>query len=175
MVVYDVGANVGHYTLALSRLVGDSGRVYSFEPGVRWAYFLRRHIELNALRNVTLVQAAVSDSVGLVQFTGWAIDNEGSCVVPSISLDGFMAAGFPPPAFIKMDIEGAEASALQGARDLLSNVKPAWLLATHSEGLRSFCQSLLAQNGYRFTSFDCVSDPGSSPDFVAFAKTHSKS
>ena len=167
MVVYDVGANVGYYTLALSRLVGDSGRVYSFEPGVRWAYYLRRHIELNALRNVTVVQAAVSDSAALVRFSGWEIDDEGSYVVPSISLDGFIAAGFPPPDFIKMDIEGAEGAALHGARDLLSSAKPSWLLATHSDALRSSCQSLLAQSGYRFNAFNGVGDAGNSADFIA--------
>lgn len=168
MIAYDVGANTGYYTLALSRLVGDAGRVYAFEPGARNSYFLSRHLELNRIRNVTIVQAVVGASIGLVPFTGWRIADRGAYLVPSISLDDFIVAN-PPPSFIKMDIEGAEGAALDGARTLLSRAQPAWLLATHSDELTASCRSVLAQSGYRFTAFDRVSDPGNSADFLALA------
>jgi hypothetical protein len=58
-IAYDVGANVGFYTLALSRLVGESGHVFAFEPAARSVYFLRRHLELNNIGNVTVVQTAI--------------------------------------------------------------------------------------------------------------------
>src|SRR6516225_6307448 len=70
MIAYDVGANAGYYTLALSSLVGDTGHVYSFEPEARNADALRRHIQLNRLRNVTLVQVAANDRSGMVGFQG---------------------------------------------------------------------------------------------------------
>lgn len=167
MVAYDVGANAGYYTLALSRLVGSSGMVYSFEPDAKYAHFLRRHLELNGIQNVTVIQAAVADSVGLVGFTGWSISKTSSYLVPAISLDSFVAAGHPAPAFIKMDIEGAEGAAIRGARNLLSVAKPVWLLATHSEELNLMCKSMLSENGYHFTGFDCKTDAGASPDFMA--------
>jgi FkbM family methyltransferase len=168
MVAYDVGANAGYYTLALSRLVGKSGRVFSFEPDARSAHLLRRHLELNDLRNVTFVQAAVSGEVGLVPFTGWEVVDSSSYVVPSISLDSFIASGNPSPDFIKMDIEGAEGAALIGASNLLSKRQTSWLLATHSDELTVSCKATLAKYGYHFTGFDCASDPGNASDFMAF-------
>ena len=167
MVAYDVGANAGFYTLALSQLVGDSGKVISFEPDAKSANFLRRHIELNDLRNVTFVQSAVSDSTGLAAFTGWKLIRSGSYLVPTISLDEFIAGGNPPPDFIKMDIEGAEVAALQGARQLLTKTRATWLIATHGDELNATCKTLLKQSGYRFTGFDCISESGPG-DFVAF-------
>jgi FkbM family methyltransferase len=175
MVAYDLGANAGFYTLALSRIVGDSGHVFSFEPEAGNAYLFRRHMEMNKLRNVTFVQAAVSHSTGLVGFNAklteasGEIGQEGSYLVPSISLDEFIAAGNPLPNFIKMDIEGAEGMALDGAGILLSKARPNFLLATHTDQLTVYCKALLSQNGYRFTNFDCVSAPGAGGDFMALA------
>jgi FkbM family methyltransferase len=172
-IAFDLGANAGFYTLALSRLVGDSGHVYCFEPEAGNAYLLRRHIEINKLRNVTFVQAAISDSTGMVGFDGalksasGEITSGGSYLIPSISLDEFIAAGNPPPSFIKMDIEGAEEMALEGAKNLLSKQRPAWLVATHTNELTASCRKTLTGYGYRLTGFDCASDPGNAADFIA--------
>jgi len=167
MVAYDVGANAGFYTLALSRLVGPAGRVFEFEPDARSVCQLRHHLRLNKVENVTVVQAAIGSSAGLVAFDGWRVIRESAYVLPTISLDEFVAFGHPVPDFIKMDIEGGEAAALEGAKNLLCSAHPDWLLATHSAELMASCKTTLAQHGYRFTGFDCSSDPGSAADFVA--------
>jgi FkbM family methyltransferase len=169
MVAYDLGANAGFYTLALSRLVGASGRVFSFEPDARNAYLLRRHIDLNGLQNVTVVQAAISNSTRLVPFSGWQVVQKSTYLVPSVSLDEFIAAGNPAPDFVKMDIEGAEVEALEGAGSLLSKVRTNWLMATHSKELTASCKATLVQSGYRLTGFDCVSNAGEAGDFMALA------
>ncbi|HEY2470443.1 MAG TPA: FkbM family methyltransferase [Terracidiphilus sp.] len=169
MVAFDLGANAGFYTLALSRLVGDSGRVFAFEPDARCVYLLRRHIDLNKLRNVTIVQAAVSDSIGLVAFNGWELMQSSEYVVPSVSLDEFIGAGNPRPDFVKMDIEGAEVTALKGARNLLTNARTTWLMAPHSEELTVSCKTTFTQNGYRLRALDCVSDAPDAGDFMALA------
>ena len=61
-VVYDVGANVGIYSLLASVRVGPSGSVYAFEPLERNLRYLRRHIALNNLQNCLVVESAVSNS-----------------------------------------------------------------------------------------------------------------
>ena len=167
-IAYDVGANVGFYTLALSRLVGESGHVFAFEPAARSVYFLRRHLELNNLRNVTVVQVAIADRAGLVSFDGWRVGTEKSYVVPTMSLDEFIAAGHPLPSFVKMDIEGAEKLALEGAKTLLSKGDITWLMATHSDELRKQCRALMERYGYHFERFDSPQDPGEISDFLAF-------
>jgi FkbM family methyltransferase len=172
MVAYDLGANAGFYTLALSKLVGDSGRVFSFEPDARSVSYLRRHIHLNKIENVTVVQAAISSSAQIVAFDGWTVIQKSTYLVPAVSLDEFIGAGNPVPDFIKMDIEGAEFAALEGAQDLLSRAQPTWLLATHSRELTESCKGFLRQRGYRFTGFDCLSDPGEVGDFMVLPSEH---
>ena len=171
MVVYDIGANAGYYTLAFSRLVGDSGRVFAFEPEARNAYLIRRHIRMNGLQNVTFIQAAVSNTTGMVGFEGAMEKGKivaGSAYqVPAISLDDFIAAGNPQPSFIKMDIEGAERLALDGTRSILSLRQAAWLLATHSAQLRTDCREVFLRSGYTFRGLDLQNDPGQSMDFLA--------
>jgi hypothetical protein len=73
-------------------------------------------------------------------------------VVHSITLDDFVTTS-PAPHFIKMDIEGAELAALEGARRVLSGVNPPKILIEfHSEALRRDGCAMLGELGYRFYS-----------------------
>ena len=54
-VVYDLGANVGFYSLLASVLVGSDGQVFSFEPAPRNLGLLRRHLELNRVKNCSVL------------------------------------------------------------------------------------------------------------------------
>lgn len=170
MVAYDLGANAGYFTLAFARLVGQSGHVYAFEPEARNARDLLRHVAINHLGNVTVVQAAVSDSSGLVGFGGTnatgRIGAANSYLIPAISLDEFLAAGNCMPDVVKMDIETAEVMALQGAgRALRSRVS--WIMETHSAELRNECKAIMAQFGYRFTDLHPEVEDGWNISFVA--------
>jgi SAM-dependent methyltransferase len=66
-IFYDVGANVGFHTLLAAKLVG-SGKVFSFEPSPRNLEYLRRHIALNKLHNVSVFESAVSDRDQVLHF-----------------------------------------------------------------------------------------------------------
>jgi FkbM family methyltransferase len=170
-IAYDLGANVGYYTLALSSLVGHTGHVFAFEPEARNVDFLRRHIKLNNLRNVTVIQAAVSNSRDLISFEGsresGRIGAGGSYRIPSISLDEFMTAGNPEPSFIKMDIEGAERLALDGARVILTKATALWMVGTHSPQLRADCREIFRNHGYKIVKDSSRRDPGESNEFLA--------
>jgi FkbM family methyltransferase len=174
MVCYDLGANAGFYTLALSRLVGPQGCVFAFEPEATNAHYLRRHVKMNHLKNVTVAQLAVSSGTGVVGFEEEASSASGSIVqksrylVPSISLDEFIAQGNPPPHFLKMDIEGAEVEALKGAKILLSKSRPIISLATHSEELSYQCREILSGHRYKFKAFDCKTPAHPWWDCLAF-------
>lgn len=65
MTVFDIGAHAAFYTLAFSRLVGETGKVWAFEPLAGKVDYLLRHIRLNLLDNVKLMQAAVADKNGI--------------------------------------------------------------------------------------------------------------
>jgi FkbM family methyltransferase len=162
-IVYDVGANVGFYTLLASRAVGSRGRVFAFEPLPRNLGYLRRHLTLNGISNATVVASAVADRVGTTGFTEGQNPSTGRVTatavlqVPAVSLDAFVyEQGQPAPAVVKMDIEGGEAAALRGAARLLREARPVLFLATHGSGIHRDCLNLLAQAGYRLESLDAL-------------------
>jgi FkbM family methyltransferase len=109
-VVYDVGANVGIYSLLASLRAGPSGRVYAFEPLERNLRHLRRHITLNKLRNCTVLEQAVCNEEGTRSFSAAGLDSsmahlapDGELRVSSTTLDNcvYGEKRLRPPDIIK--------------------------------------------------------------------------
>ena len=159
MTFYDVGAHSGFYTLLFSRLTGAEGMVYSFEPCAQNVGFLLRHIQLNALSNVRIVQAALADTPGLypmsVDYNSYTnrlcAEEQTPLLVPTITLDAFEAR---PPDLIKIDVEGAEGKVLRGASRILSKGRPALFIALHGEEQRQECAVLLRAVDYGLYALD---------------------
>lgn len=141
MTAFDVGAHSGYYTLLMARLVGSSGRVFAFEPNRKSAACLKHHLEINDIRNVEVIEAAVAESVGRSLFTdtdySGQLGNHGR-VVPTVRLDDY-----PSPDFVKMDIEGAEGLALRGADRILSKQETIWYIELHGPKARTECKAIL--------------------------------
>jgi FkbM family methyltransferase len=155
-VVFDVGAHAGFVTLCAAQIVDGGGRVVAFEPLPANLENLRRHVELNDLRNVDVLPYALAAVAGTARFdvggdlsTGHLADG-GNVEVETVSLDGLLASGdVPPPDVVKIDVEGAEADVLTGAARLLGVRRPALILATHGADRHAACLELLAGHGYR--------------------------
>jgi FkbM family methyltransferase len=154
-VVFDVGANVGFYTLIASRKSGPVGRVYAFEPLPRNITFLTHHLHYNAVRNVEIVKAAVSDRAGTAMFEEsdspamGRLGGGGRLEVSTVTLDEMVFdSGLPAPQVIKVDIEGGEKRALEGSRRILAGARPLVFLSTHGSQAHSDCCSLLEELGY---------------------------
>lgn len=152
MVVVDVGANIGHYTLIAAGLVGEGGRVFAFEPDPHNYDLLTRNIELNGYRNVTAVNMAVSNKPGTLtlyldkyNLGGHSLSPDnvlidaGKVEVETTTLDAFFELlSLPQKAdVIKMDTQGAEGSIVDGARRLLEESDPAILMELWPFGLRN--------------------------------------
>jgi FkbM family methyltransferase len=154
-VFYDLGAHTGLFTLLGARLAGPAGRVVAFEPNTVNVVNLRRHLALNKLNNVVVVEAAVSNRRGQIGFAPAAsnymgrLDADGTQSVAVTTLDDFLTENqVPPPNVIKLDIEGAEADALRGAAKLLEVHHPKILVAAHSPKLANECRDHLTRIGY---------------------------
>jgi FkbM family methyltransferase len=157
MVVWDVGANAGFYTLAMSRLTGESGRVYSFEPLGSNIQNLNRHVQLNALKNTTVVQTALGDMNGLCSFDtgishqrGFLTKEQTNYMVPVMTADEFLSTRQEAvPVLLKIDVEGAESGMLEGARKLLTEHHPILVLALHGPDQVKKCYQILNEFGYK--------------------------
>lgn len=137
MVCVDAGANVGDYTLLMSRLVGETGTVFAFEPAPGTFQRLFDRCALHDAFNVRLIERALwyrSETLALCQFpeesqSVWAslgrpemgVPIAGKVEVRAVSLDEWFCGGEPWVIhYLKLDVEGAEADALLGAAELLA-------------------------------------------------------
>jgi FkbM family methyltransferase len=159
-VVFDIGANVGYYTVLASRRIGSSGRVVACEPFVRNIAYLHRHIQLNRADNVTIIPAACAERAGVGRFVqgtdcaeghlvaGSSSDARGIDYVATITVDQIVRESGLAPDLLKVDVEGAEEHVLRGAFETLSSARPIVLLGVHSSALRAACTTLLTAHGY---------------------------
>jgi FkbM family methyltransferase len=168
-VVLDVGAGVGAETLLFSRLVGAAGRVVSVEAHPRTFKRLTDLVAANALTNVTLVHAALSDAEGSVVISDLpehprnALMREGHGInVPARRLDELAAElAIAGVDLLKMNIEGAELDALRGAGGLLDQTRHVCISCHDFLGMptRTGVQKLLRDYGFAMTTRDDAPDP----------------
>lgn len=153
---YDVGSHIGIITLFLSKAVGETGTVVSFEPNPETFAILRKNVDMNGLNNVNLVNSGLGekrDTLSLVygEYDGaqgtldkalqeWLTKTRPgvkwkAALVEVYPLDEYIfVASLPDPDFIKIDVEGYEYSVLLGMQDTIRRCKPALLLEIHGEG-----------------------------------------
>ncbi|MGY5151490.1 MAG: FkbM family methyltransferase [Candidatus Nitrosopumilus sp. bin_6a] len=134
-VVVDIGANIGYYTIMFAKLVGNSGKVFAFEPDPTNYELLKKNIEINGFTNVILEQKALSDnpekmmlSLNNENTAGHHLDfkNENSInsiEVDVLSLDDYFSDKNIEINFIKMDVEGAESNVIKGMSNTLKTSK----------------------------------------------------
>ncbi len=168
-ICWDIGAHIGYHSLTFASL---GANVLAFEPNPHNVERLRAHLERNPTlaRNIRPMVMAVSDRDGEVAFVQsgdmmgessgshmaaalapLAPANYANCertVVSAVRMDSLIALGERAPEVIKIDIEGAEFLALQGASRLLAEKKPLLLIEVHHILLMFQLQQLLSQCGY---------------------------
>jgi FkbM family methyltransferase len=156
--VIDVGANIGQYTVTLSRLVGSSGRVIAVEPTPETFALLAANVARAGLRNVTLINVAASELRGSAPmrvpsslgghnyFQASIAPGAGDFEVMTLPLDSL-----DPPhriSFVKLDVEGHELPALLGLRGILTRDHPRLVV----EGMAPDVRALLTDLGYQMTA-----------------------
>jgi FkbM family methyltransferase len=162
--VYDIGANVGYVSLCFAKQVGTGGCVIAFEPVPRNIEAFRRNIDINNITNVSLLEAAAAEKAGeaVIRIAGnlstaslvWHKNNPSATeiCIRTVSIDELVDAGqLGTPNFVKIDVEGAEGSVLQGMRHTVASVRPV-LFVECSEAGREKAWNLLRDLDYRCQS-----------------------
>jgi FkbM family methyltransferase len=161
--LYDLGANIGFFSILATNLVGKSGKVVAFEPEPANAEILRATAKKNDLPQLQIVEAAVWSSSGTVEFERanaassrvhghlaeiYTRDPE-RAQVNAITLDDFVFRdGGVPPSLLKMDVEGAEFGVLQGAAEVVRMYRPLMICEIHYEADMPKISAWLTQRGY---------------------------
>jgi FkbM family methyltransferase len=161
MTVLDIGANIGAHTLAMGKLVTETGAVYAFEP-TDFAYQkLAQNLTLNDAPQVHAVKAALGDVTSERQQVNYRASwrtaggrQDGTAIVDFVRLDDWcIRNGVEAVGLIKVDIDGNEFPALSGGTRLLERCRPVLVMeagwphfADESRNPFSLLQSL----GYSF-------------------------
>ena len=156
-IAFDVGANVGYFTLLMARCVGASGRVVAFEPDPFVGEYLRRNIAGNQDQlgaSINAVDVAIGGYSGSRPFTpgsrisrGTLVSGVGPLSVDVLTLEEAIGRyGFPQ--LIKIDVEGAESELLEGAVGFLATLRTTIIIEAHSQLLEKRCLEHLRRSGF---------------------------
>lgn len=147
-VIIDIGANVGYHTLIFSKLTGENGFVYAFEPEPLNYKTLKKNVDLNNLDNVRCVNKAISEKQETLDFFVSNSFNKGTHSLvynpiqhsqESIKIDAIPLSHFilendlNKIDFIKIDVEGAEYEVIKGMETSLIEYKPTLLVEINNE------------------------------------------
>jgi FkbM family methyltransferase len=168
-IFYDIGANVGFFTMLGARLASPKGLVYAFEPVPENAAYVQLNTRLNGFRNVRIVEKAVSAQSGsgelwVAEYSGGAAltttarppDAKKKIAIDIVSIDDVVFNHkWPAPSVVKIDVEGAELDVLKGMSRTLREARPILIYEIDDETPEGFegkyraCEQFLQRTGYR--------------------------
>jgi FkbM family methyltransferase len=182
-VFYDVGANVGAYSLVAAKYFGGAVKVYAFEPAFFNFSQLCRNLMLNKCEQIVVpLSVALSDKTTIGDFNyhslasgdslhtfGEAVDFRGSIFKPlfvqamlSYRLDDLIEQfRIPKPTHIKIDVDGIEKAVLEGGPNTLSSLSLRSIVVELEEGpAESEITELLAEKSFELDSKHSRWTPG---------------
>jgi len=175
----DVGAHYGYTAIALSRLVGEEGRVFAFEPMLRTAGYLTQTRALNKFTQLNVLPLALGSSEniemmqlpttrGMVDSTiltrvRYEIHDELNENIMLARLDWLwpkICGEHPQIDGVKIDVQGMEIEALRGMLNLLKSFKPKLVLEVHKGVDRNELLNLITACGYSLHATPIQPVPG---------------
>lgn len=175
---FDVGSNIGWFSLLASQITGSNGKVFAFEPAPE--VFALLTANTLGLKNIKLFQSGIGSANGTLTFASQGTSSSGSFVndvakinqsylpntpiigieIPVRSLDNILNETKTVPDLVKIDVEGYELEVLKGAKNLLHLHRPKIIMEIHpqqlvlSGGSEVALFSLLSANNYSWQIID---------------------
>ncbi len=171
-VYIDIGAHFGYYTLLAAKLTGENGKVYAFEAAQNTFGVLSRNVAMQP--HIKAMHRAVSDKAETISFYEFPVlysefnsmhirqfENEEwinkyrpvETKVEALRLDDFISGEQVTPAFVKIDVEGAEDKVIAGSVATLTKYSPVVVMEFLSEGRLNAphhrAMNLLKETGYK--------------------------
>ena len=173
--VFDIGAHIGYYTVILSNLL-KIGKLIAFEPNSDSVKYLKKNVEVNSLKNVSVVEKGISSKIGQSRFykdisTGRSSSLEINAwhpnaakikeeIINTTTLDE-ATQQYGVPDFIKCDVEGHELEVLKGASEVLKS-KPILFLEVSSLNRKSILE-ILHNHSYNIYNGEVLLESQSQP------------
>jgi len=181
--VLEIGGHIGYVSVFFSRLAGETGRVFVFEPGPDNLPYLRRNV--GGLGNVEVIERAVGEFEGRATLYAESLTGQNNSLLPDFrgfrknreaahlshlqiqpvavdvtTLDRFVRERSIAPDFIKIDIEGYEWPALRGMAATLASCRPILMVEVQENAEAVF--AFLREHGYSCYTpeFEPIETPG---------------
>jgi len=163
-VFYDIGANVGYFSLLAAELCGPEGHVYAIDPTPNNIKIIRHNLDTNGISHYTLIEKAVSNQSGSGKLTvldGTKAylatgDDDAAIPIEMIALDD-LSRQQRPPNVVKIDVEGAESRVIEGATETLKRAPGLTLIIeVHDEANDQRVRALLQDADYQITSVEAI-------------------
>lgn len=159
-VAVDAGANCGYFTLIFSRIVGNNGKVFAYEPQKRMFYRLCATVSINNLDNVECYQNVLSDKNEIFtvpdtvekkdfNYSGINLKNysniKDGIKVSSIRIDD---CSFAKLNFLKISVESMEINVLNGAIETINKCRPIVYLRADKKEQEKECREFFSNKNY---------------------------
>lgn len=150
--ILDVGAHIGLVTLPLTHQISSEGLIHAFEPSDINRKYLKKHIKLNKLNNVKIVDFLVGNkNLDQIPFYETSVPSGKNSVIQKLSsnklhknqitIDTYCQENELVPDIIKIDVEGYEMYVLDGCKNTIRTNKPLIILSVHPSQISKMNQN----------------------------------
>ena len=197
LILFDIGANIGIFSLIAAKKLNNNGKIYAFEPSDRVYNQFEENIKLNSFNNIFLYKVGMSDKAGSLEFHVCADDaynSLGSVPLREIlytteiqvsSIDEFCKENdITRIDVLKIDTEGAESSVIEGGKNMLKGDNAPIIFSEYNRHVQSIgnlmkIESLLREYGYElyelwFGLFRKFTSESRTNDIIALKEYHVK-
>lgn len=179
-IVLDIGGHIGYHALCFSSLVGKNGKVYCFEPNPQNYGRIKDNILINNKNNITAINKAVSNVIstiklnftsniedpsssgGFIESSQYRLDPKiakihgyKTTTIKTVKIDLFLSDEEKDKVkLIKIDVEGAEASVLEGSIETITKSKPHIFIEIHSIECLYDCINIMNTINYTYDKIE---------------------